>query len=262
MNEIIEKAKSLFDKGEIDVMIGYENGTKNPRPFFAKNGEDAERLVFDDSCSGNMAVYLTRKDLIGGKRVGILASYFALRSIVELFREHQLNKDLLRIFTYDKNKQLVELESVDDVKEYLSETPAPAHPNDDELKKKLGEMNRSERWEFWTSELSKCFKCYACRAACPMCYCVKCIVNENRPQWIQSWVSPLSNMEWQIARVMHMTGRCSDCGSCGAACPMGIPVHLLAHHIYETVLNEFGEPTDDGNALAIYKPEDRETFIH
>jgi ferredoxin len=261
MNKLIEKVKTLLANSEIDLFIGYEKGTKQSHPFFAKSAEDAERLLLDSGCRGNLAVYLTRKDLLGGKKVGIAASYFYLRSISQLFKENQLKKELLRIFAQDIGGQLIELESVESINEYLLQTPPPVHPNDEVLLRQLETMTREERWRYWKDELSKCFKCYACRAACPMCYCTKCIVEENRPQWIQPWPTSLSNMEWQINRVMHLAGRCSDCGSCGDACPVGIPIHLLARHIAGTVRDEFGDNSGRGNALSTYKPEDHETFI-
>lgn len=262
MNELGNRVKSLLDNQEIDLFIGYEQGTSRPRPSFVRNAEDAENLIFDANCSGNLAVYLTRKDLVKGKKIGVSASYFALRSISQLFKENQLKKDLLRIFSLDSDSKLIEFESVDAINDYLLKTLPPTPIKDDVLLEQLNAMDRQQRWSFWAEELSKCFKCYACRAACPMCYCSKCVVEENRPQWIQPWASPLSNMEWQINRVMHLTGRCSDCGSCGAACPVGIPLHLLTHHVLGIVESEFGGGQQKGNVLSTYKPEDKEAFIH
>lgn len=261
MSELIDKVKELFDKEAIDLFIGYEEGSRRPRPFFAKNTTDATKLLFDDRCQGNLAVYLTRKDLVRGKRVGISASYYALKSISQLFNENQLNKDLLTIIGIGSDGNLSVFEGQEQIKAYLKETPPPAKPEDDELVSKINAMSPAERWEFWTDELSKCFKCYACRAACPMCYCTKCIVEVNRPQWIQPWASTLGNMEWQINRVMHMAGRCSDCGSCGTACPLGIPIHLLTHKMKESVLANFGGDDERGNVLSTFKPEDQESFI-
>lgn len=261
MSELITKVKELFDSQSIDLFIGYEQGSKRPRPFFAKSSADAEKLIFDDRCQGNLAVYLTRKDLVGGKRVGISASYYALKSIVQLFAENQLNKDNLQIIGIDHDGILITFDSPEQIKEYLNTTSAPAKAEDDQLIKEIEAMSPAERWEFWSDELSKCFKCYACRAACPMCYCTKCIVEVNRPQWIQPWASTLSNMEWQINRVMHMAGRCSDCGSCGTACPLGIPIHLLTHMMSETVAANFGKSEGRGNVLSTFKPEDQESFI-
>lgn len=261
MDNLRNKAKDLFEKGEIDLFIGYEEGTRNPRPLFASNAEETKKLVFNNKCTGNLAVYLTRKDLVKGKRVGISASYYALKSITQLFVENQLKEENLKVFGLSDDGKIQTFNSLEEIKQYLKDTPPPPKLEDDELIKQIDEMSSSERWRFWSDELSKCFKCYACRAACPMCYCTKCIVEVNRPQWIQPWASTLGNMEWQINRVMHMAGRCSDCGSCGTACPIGIPIHLLTHKMSETVKVNFGDSSEKGNVLSTFKPEDKESFI-
>jgi ferredoxin len=262
MSELQNKVKELFEKNEIDLFIGYEKGTRTPRPVFVSKAEDAGKLIFNTDCSGNLAVYLTRKDLVEGKKVGISASYYALKSIAQLFEENQLKEENLRVLGISEDGSLKLFQSVEEIKQYVAETPAPAKVNEDELVRKIDAMTVPERWTFWTDELSKCFKCYACRAACPMCYCTKCIVETNRPQWIQPWASTLSNMEWQINRVMHLAGRCSDCGSCGAACPVGIPIHLLTHKMAEAVQKNFGDEDGKGNVLSTFKPGDKENFIH
>ncbi len=261
MDELKNKAKELLQNGDIDIFIGYEEGTRSPRPYFATSAEDVGKLIFNDKCTGNLAVYLTRKDLVGGKKVGISASYFALRSITQLFDENQIKEDSVKIIGLSTDGKLLMFDTVDQIRQYLHETSAPPKPNDDELMKQIDAMSTEERWQFWSEELSKCFKCYACRAACPMCYCTKCIVEVNRPQWIQPWAATVTNMEWQINRVMHMAGRCSDCGSCGTACPLGLPIHILTHKMAKLVKNNFGEPTEKGNVLSTFKPEDQESFI-
>ena len=261
MSEIISQVEALLENKIIDVFIGYENGTRSPRLVFVSTIEDAGKLIFNENCTGNLAVYLTRKDLVEGKKVGIAASYFALKNIVLLFDENQLKEENLRVIALSEQGDIRLLQSVEAIKQHLKETSPPAKPDEEEQVRKINAMTLSERWEFWTDELSKCFKCYACRSACPMCYCTKCIVEVNRPQWIQPWASTLSNMEWQINRVMHLAGRCSDCGSCGAACPVGIPIHLLTHFMAEQVKENFGEPDDKGNVLSTFKPDDKDNFI-
>jgi ferredoxin len=260
MDELRNKAKELLTNGEIGLFIGYEEGTRIPRPLFVSSPEEAEKLVFNDKCTGNLAVYLTRKDLVSGKKVGIAASYYALKSICQLYDENQIKEDLIKIFGLIDNT-LMSFNTINEIKEYLKEAIPPEKQTDDELMAQIDAMTMEERWQFWTDELSKCFKCYACRAACPMCYCSKCIVEVNRPQWIQPWAATVSNMEWQINRVMHMAGRCSDCGSCGAACPLGLPVHILTHKMARLVKENFGGASEKGNVLSTFKPEDKETFI-
>ena len=260
MDTLRTKVKELLSNSEIDLFIGYEEGTRIPRPLFASTPEEANKLIFNDNCTGNLAVYLTRKDLVGGKKVGIAASYYALKSICQLYDENQIKEDQIKVFAL-ADGALKPFETIDEIRQYQKEAPLPPKQADDELMAQIDAMTMEERWQFWTNELSKCFKCYACRAACPMCYCTKCIVEVNRPQWIQPWAATISNMEWQINRVMHMAGRCSDCGSCGSACPLGIPIHILTHKMAATVSENFGEPADKGNVLSTFKPEDKETFI-
>ncbi|MFA6335406.1 MAG: 4Fe-4S dicluster domain-containing protein [Bacteroidales bacterium] len=265
MDELRKKATELLQSGDVQMVIGYEKGTKGPRPCFISVPEEAHKLIFDEQCTGNLAVYLTHKDLIAGQKVAITASYFALRSILRLFTENQLQADRLVVLTVSVDKQLIVFTAVDDIAAYLQSAPVPKREDDAALIARLEAISREERWAFWTEELSKCFKCYACRAACPMCYCNKCIVEENRPQWIQPWASTLANVEWHINRAMHMTGRCSDCGACGAACPLGLPIHLLTRRIVQEVQENFGiganEAVQKDNVLSTFKPEDKENFI-
>ena len=261
MNDIVSQVRSLLENKTIDVFIGYENGTRKPRPVFISKTEDADKLIFNEDCSGNLAVYLTRKDLTGGKKVGIAASYYALKNLVLLFNENQLKEENLRVIALSEKGCIKLLQSVEEIKQHLEEIPAPVKPEEEDRIRKIEAMTVAERWEFWTEELSRCFKCYACRSACPMCYCTKCIVEVNRPQWIQPWAGTLSNMEWQINRVMHMAGRCSECGACEAACPMGIPIYLLTRRMADQVREHFGEPDEKSNVLSAFKPDDKENFI-
>ena len=261
MNEIALQVQALLENKTIDLFIGYENGTRNLRPAFVSNPEDAVKLVFNEKCLGNLAVYLTHKELVEGKKVGISASYYALKNMALLFSEFQLKEENLLVFALSENGEIKRLQSAEEIKQHLKEMPVPAKPEEDEMAQKIDAMTVSERWEFWTEELSRCFKCYACRAACPMCYCAKCIVEINRPQWVQPWATTLGNIEWQINRVMHMAGRCSDCGACGDACPVGIPIHILSHRMDGWVKKNFGEPDERGNVLSTFKPDDKDNFI-
>ena len=260
MNKLKNRIKELIEKKEIDIFIGYEAGILRPRPLFVTRAQEVEKLIFNDSCTGNLAVYLTRKELTEGKRVGIWASWYTLKSIVQLFGENQLKEGALLIF-YPRGEEFVELSKLTEVREELKAASPSPKTDDAERIAQLSQMSREQRWKFWSGELSRCFKCYACRAACPMCYCTRCIVEVNQPQWIHPWATTQSNMEWQIARVMHMAGRCSDCGSCGSACPVGIPIHLLSHFLRESVAQNFGDPEEQGNVLSVFKPGDSENFI-
>jgi ferredoxin len=126
-------------------------------------------------------------------------------------------------------------------------------------------MTPEERAAFWSAEFAKCTRCYACRAACPGCYCTRCIVEKNVPQWISTAAAEHGNFAWNIIRAFHLAGRCTECGACEAACPQGIRLMLLNAVLARGVEAAFGErPGYDPAAKPLvgsWKPEDTEEFI-
>lgn len=265
MSSLKEITAKLLSDGTATKIIGYEKGNGKTRPVFCTKTENCDRLILDDSCKNNIAVYLTKDEIVGGEKVAITATLPVLRTIVQLKMEHQAENDITVIIKGEGENEYLTLSSVEDMEKVLAENPLDISGKEKELRAKLKAMSREERWKFWTEEMSKCIKCYACRAACPLCYCTRCIVDNNCPQWIQPWASPLSSMEWQISRVMHMAGRCVSCGACKEACPMDIPIHLLTLSLSEEIQEEFGvEPgsvMDHGNVLSTFKTGDKEDFI-
>lgn len=266
MDKLIETIKQLFEQGEITLAIGYEKGTGGcPRPFFCHSAQDADRMIFSNDFSRNLAVYLTKAELVKGEKVALTATIPALRSICFLSGENQIDLQALVVLHLSPAGELLRFSHTDDIAAYVDAIPVDRAEKDRELLEKLDAMTVAERWAFWQNEFSRCIKCYACRAACPMCYCTRCIVEDNRPQWIDPWPSPLSNMEWQISRVMHLAGRCVGCGSCGDACPEHIPVHLLNRRLLENIQADFGvEPgvcSGQGAVLNTFRTDDKENFI-
>ncbi len=265
MDKLREKAAALLADGTVTMVLGYEEGTNKPRPVFCHTAEQASKLVYSSQCINNLAVYLTKKDIMGAGKVAVIATIPTLRSILQLSVENQLNEENLLVITVTDKDEVKQFANFAEIEAYMANFELKLEGKEQEIINKLEGMSREERFKFWMEEMSHCFKCYACRAACPLCYCTKCIVEENRPQWINPWASPLANMEWQINRAMHMAGRCTGCGACGDACPVGIPIHLLTRKMIEDLAPEFGftpgQPSKNGNALSTWKADDKENFI-
>jgi ferredoxin len=223
--------------------------------------EDAERLIFNDDCRNNTAVYLTKKEIIGDDKIAIVATHRVLKSILQLDKENQINHDNLLVFTVGKDGEVIAFDSYEVMAQYVADNEPAPDPKVLAKIEKIDKMSREERWAYWKSEMAKCIRCYACRAACPLCYCNRCITEVNCPQWIDPWNSTLSNMEWQINRVMHMSGRCTGCGACADACPLDLPIGLLTKKMAQDIKSTFGTP-DEGNVLSTFNPNDKENFIH
>jgi ferredoxin len=118
-----------------------------------------------------------------------------------------------------------------------------------------------KRWEKFVGESTKCIRCYACRQACPMCYCPRCFVDESAPKWIDAGQNDSDVQIFQLVRALHLAGRCTDCGACVSACPMGIDIRNLLQRLEKSVLDKFGHRVgvnpDEPMPLAAYSQEDK-----
>jgi ferredoxin len=129
----------------------------------------------------------------------------------------------------------------------------------------LEQMPLEERWGFWKGEFSRCIRCYACRNVCPACFCERCFVDISLPQWVSPLPKWQDNLIFQLTRMLHVAGRCVDCGACERACPVGIPLRSLAEKMNEIVEELFeyqaGMDKDASPLLAAYELTDPEDFI-
>jgi len=265
MKELIQKAASLLESNTVQVVIGYGKGSVDrTRAIFVTQPADCEQLIFDSRCIQNLAVYLTKAEIKKLGKPAIVASIPVLRSILQLAAENQIKDNDIVVLGVSPESELVEFESLTAIETYLSTKQIAIEEKYRATIETIKAMPVSERFAFWVKELEPCFKCYACRSACPLCYCTRCTVENNQPQWISVGSQPLGNLEWHIMRAMHLTGRCTDCEACYNACPMGIPINLLTKSMLQDVSENFGAygpSLNKDNTLSSFNPDDKESFI-
>jgi ferredoxin len=241
-------------------VIGYGQGSADRvRAVFIRRPEDADRLIMDDRCIQNLGVYLAEREVRELGRLAIVARVPVMRTIRQLMYEEQIKEGDVVVIGVSLDGRVLEFQDLKSAADYVSSIPMELAPDEEAALERLENMTREERWHFWQEQTSRCIKCYACRASCPMCYCHKCTVECNQPQWISVPSHELGNLEWHIMRAMHLAGRCVNCGDCFRACPVGIPLNLLTQRIIADMADNFGGETD--YALAAFKPEDKEDFI-
>ncbi len=263
METLQNKARELLTNGTVQAIIGYGEGSEGrTRAIFVRQPEGVERLIMDDRCQQNLAVYLHKREVQALGKVALVANPSVLKTILQLARENHFAADQVVLLPVSAGGEVLELEGLPAIEAYLKENAAP--PSFEALDEVAGK-SREERWEYWTSEFSRCIKCYACRSSCPLCYCSRCLVETNRPQWVPVASHGLGNLEWHINRAMHLAGRCIGCGECARACPVDIPLHLLTQELGREIKTDFGvvagTSTEADYTLSTFKPVDHESFI-
>jgi ferredoxin len=255
-------AARRLESGTAAVVIGHEAGSRDARrPLFARTAADVSRLVHDERCWHNLAVYAAKPEVRALGRMSIVATPSVLRALRRLVAEHQLHDGEVEALAVN-GEGVRELSTLADIDAHLATMPDGLPAGDRAEIERLTALTPAERRAFWAEQLARCTRCYACRASCPMCYCPRCTMECNRPQWVPVASHGLGNLEYHVVRAMHLAGRCTSCGSCGRACPAGIPVHLLTEFAEDAVRRHFGETLAPGTyALSSFRPEDREDFI-
>jgi formate dehydrogenase (coenzyme F420) beta subunit len=266
MTSLITRAKELLENKTVQVVIGYEAGSSGvARPSFITNPSETGKLIYDERCVQNLAVYLTKPEVKNLGKMAIVATLPVMRSIMMLISEQQLFAESIVILGISSDGSLLDIADLNVMQGYIDKSDLSNPAKDKELLAVLNKLNPEEKLKYWQKELSRCIKCYACRQACPLCYCTRCTVEVNQPQWIPVQSNTHGNMEWHILRAMHLAGRCISCGECGRACPVGIPCHLLTMHLADKVHHYFnvyaGTSDKMSSVLSTYEPNDKESFI-
>ncbi|MDD9304775.1 MAG: 4Fe-4S dicluster domain-containing protein [Desulfobacter sp.] len=310
IQKIRELAADLLEKGEVEKVIGFAQGTvpMATRPIVISSKDDVEKLVFNSTCGLNLANYASKEK---GK-IAVIAKGCDSRNLVTHIVENQIQRDNLYIIgmpcsgmvdkvkiasaiegeitgfeeeagtltvtstlqtlTVDKNDVLKEncqycthrnpvlydVLAGDLVEEQALENPFPDVD-------KIAAMDGDQRWQYFQDLTQNCIRCYACRNACPLCYCPTCFVDETGPQWVGKGQNKTDVDTFHFLRAFHCAGRCTDCGACVEACPMGINVRAFTRKLNKDALDMFGwEAGLDVTKrppLDAYSPDDPNDFI-
>jgi ferredoxin len=266
MDQMNKRVAELLQDKSIDLFIGYGKGTGGRiRALFVDNPDDAGKLVYDENCEQNLAVYLLKDEVKHAGKRGFLATPHALRAMMQQASEFQFKDGDIVALHITKDNQLMEFRDFKSVEDYLIQIDTGLTPEEKEKIVKIRAMGKQERWDFWMEEFSRCIKCYACRAACPLCYCHRCTTDCNQPQWIPAASHDQGNLNWHLMRAMHLSGRCVNCGDCAKACPMDIQLNLLTYCLVDDIEKDFnfvaGMKSNALYALSTFKPDDKEEFI-
>jgi formate dehydrogenase (coenzyme F420) beta subunit len=269
--ELQEIVKKLLTEKTVDLVIGYEKGYDelHTKPVFIKTPEDAGKLVFNKFCLNNLAVYLYK---FKKTKIGIVAKGCDVKSIREMIKERQINRENVKIIgvvcenVSKKETALEKCKSCDENSPKNTDflvggaKDFPAKQKDLKDVEAFEKLTPKEKENFWKEQFDKCIRCYACRNVCPVCYCPDCFAQRNIPEYLNKKVADAENKLFQLIRMQHVFGRCTDCRACDTACPVGIPLHLITKKISKDAFELFGytSGTDETTRtpLSTYKQDE------
>jgi formate dehydrogenase subunit beta len=145
------------------------------------------------------------------------------------------------------------------------QAPAAAADKEYEAVTAFENLAVEERWAYFEKEMAKCIRCTACRNVCPSCYCRVCFAEQSQPSWVGIGDDPSDTQLFQLMRMYHMVGRCVDCGSCTAVCPMGVDLRKFLKKLDKDAFDLFGHRAgvslEEPAPLGSYRETDREDFL-
>jgi len=266
IEKLKQDAAALLADGRAGLVIGFRERAGECVPTFLTDAGQADGLTYDETCIANLAAYLRKPEVRQRRPVALVARPAVMRSLILLKAEKQLADDDVLVLAVGDDAYHGVL-TLDETQALLNDQYADLAPDAETLAEieRIQEMSPEDRARFWSEQFAKCTRCYACRAACPMCYCERCIVERNVPQWISTAAAGHGNYAWNIIRAFHLAGRCTECGACEAACPQGIPLMLLNSLLAREVRDQFdAKPGYDAEAepvIGSWSKDDDEDFI-
>ena len=261
-------AKTLLEQQTVSMVIGYGRAGNNGEmaAVFVRKAEDVGRLELNDGCFRNLAVYLNKPEVKKQGKAAIVVKGCDRRALNVLMRENHLERENIHIIgincdgvgdpRQDKCR-FCSVHNPEDCDTVLGD-PVQMDAEDGQFTgvEQVEQLPLEERWAFWRDKLDSCVRCYACRQACPLCYCQKCVVEKNVPQWVEASPHLRGNLAWNVVRAFHLTGRCVGCGECERVCPMDIPIGLINKKLAKLVEEEFqfvaGMSADEKGPFSTY----------
>lgn len=220
-----EVARNLLKNKEVDVIIGYTNGTfpLSSSPIMIKKEEDVDKLIWNNLCYVNLANYLVPripqlKDPEGGElKVGIVSKGCVGRAIVHLAVEKQINLENIKMIGIPCNGIINRRKLESDIGE---KEVFEVYASGNDLIVKGKDFEEKYPYEEYINEL-----CKVCKVKSPPNVLEACTGECQEVEQIEDdfgdlveFESKSSEEKWQ--EITDTLSICTRCYACREACPM------------------------------------------
>ena len=251
---------------DIDKLVWDELCVHNLATYLTRYGAGKRVGVVVKGCDSRSVVELTQEKLIARENVvvfGLPCQGVASLSKIRTHLEAQgLNLGMTRSFALEGGEVKLTVQGRDvslpfagvmagkclrcehhdaiGADEFVGEPLGRIDPDTFEDLARFEAMTLDERMNFWREQMERCIRCYACRNACPLCVCRDhCIAQSRDPAWVSQRDGLDEKFFFQMIHATHLAGRCTGCGECQRACPVGIPVLLFKRQLNKDIKELF-----------------------
>jgi ferredoxin len=227
-SKVREEAARILSEENIDVVIGFKNGTipLKSQPAFISTPDETQALILDGFCQNNLAVFLN--DQPKEKRIGLICRGCESRAVQALSVEHQVNRENLYLIG-------IPCRGILDWKKIQAKAGGRISKAADEGSQIVLEVNGQEkalkRKEFVVDS------CRKCTLQEPVG--VDVMIGENDPNdmnfeglpptWGNVFKTKSENKRYSL--FTEETDRCIRCYACREACPMCYCEECFVDHI-------------------------------